>query len=224
MKLRLRRQTELRVIGLDISLRAPGVCVASGDPRKLVGAGLSVETSTIRLGENLIGPRRLMLVTRAVFSWLAARGGVGRGALVVTEGYGFSSQMAHSMGEIGGCIRMQLHAEGANLMVVPPLTLKKFVTGKGAGDKNVVMKHLLKRWNFDVDSDDQSDAFACAVLGLIDQSGDQHWNAVERDVLTNKVERYAGAGQNWGGLTAEELARGGRKRAKRVKKVPRVGR
>jgi crossover junction endodeoxyribonuclease RuvC len=99
------------------------------------------------------------------------------------------------MGEIGGCIRRMVWESGGNLIVVPPSTLKKFLTGKGAGDKSVVMKHVFKRWAFDIDEDNQCDAFGCAVLGLIDLLDESQWTSLEADILKKKVERYAGKGQ-----------------------------
>jgi Holliday junction resolvasome RuvABC endonuclease subunit len=194
------------VIGLDISLKGPGICIASGSPRARVDHGLIVESTLIRAGEDTRGPERLSVVSRAVYAWMVSRGCGLAGDLYVTEGYAFGSQQAHSLGEMGGCIRKAIWESGGNLIVIPPPTLKKFMTGAGSGDKNIVMKHVFKRWSFDVDDDNQCDAFGCAVLGLVDQCGDEIWTAIERDILTKKVQRYAGKGQtNWASTTNKKV-------------------
>jgi Holliday junction resolvasome RuvABC endonuclease subunit len=210
-----------QVVGLDVSLTATGICVAHGDPRCRVDstAGPVVETAVITAGQDYRGPERLSRVAEAVFSWVRARVTIG-GTLFVQEGYAFSAQTAHSLGEIGGCVRRDIWEHGGNLLVVPPQTLKKFITGKGAGDKNVVIKHAFKRWGFDNDDDNQVDAFGCAMVGLVDELDDDAWTTDERDMLTRKVQRHAGKGQTgWPRAGAQgTVARCslGRQRSRRV--------
>jgi crossover junction endodeoxyribonuclease RuvC len=43
--------------------------------------------------------------------------------------------------------------------------LKKFVAGKGNVDKNVVLKEVFKRWQFDTDDDNIADAFVLMQIG-----------------------------------------------------------
>lgn len=201
------------VVGLDVSLTGPGICIAVGDPRTSCdGDKLDCESVLIRAGEDLRGSARLSAVTKAIFGWLQARrGSIQPGDLFVTEGYAFSAQNAHSLGEIGGCIRKVIWEAGANLLIIPPMTLKRFITGKGAGEKSAMIKAVYKRWSFDVDDDNECDAFACAMAGLVDRLGEGEWDSIERDILTNKVERYGGRGQKWG-------AAGPRKKARKLKR------
>lgn len=194
--MRVRRKITRAVFGLDVSLQAPGICVASGSPREVLGYGLSAETATIEAGKELRGPERLSVVSRAVFRWLSARQDPKPGDVFAMEGYAFSRGHAHSMGEMGGSIKKTIWELGCNLIVVPPTTLKKFLTGKGSGDKNIVMKHVFKRWGFDVDDDDQCDAFGCALVGLVSQMSALDMKQPERDVL-EKSTFYVGRGQRW---------------------------
>lgn len=183
------------IVGLDISLRGLGVAVVHGHPRYKIGEGFEAETAVFRVGEDTDGPERLSVLCHALWSWLRSRDACRRGDVYVIEGYGFASQRAHSLGELGGCIRRMIYESGGNMIIVPPSTLKKFLTGSGAADKSVVMKHIYKRWDFDVDDDNQCDAFGCAVLGLIDAGDSVQWDKIETAILTEKVERYAGKGQ-----------------------------
>lgn len=192
-----RRKIARAVVGLDVSLQGPGICVARGSPREALGSGLTVDTAVISAGEKLRGPERLSIVCRSIFRWLQVRQDPRPGDIYVMEGYAFSRGHAHSMGEIGGCVRRTIWELGGNLIVIPPSTLKKYLTGKGAGDKNIVMKHVYKRWGFDVDDDDQCDAFGCALVGLVSNMADENMKQAERDVIA-KCEFYVGRGQRWG--------------------------
>lgn len=207
------------VAGLDLSLRAPGMCVLIGDPRGRIGDGLEAQSALVRYGEDVVGPERLSTICDAIWSWLRSRGLGKPGDLYVLEGYGFASQMAHSLGELGGCMRREIWESGGNILIIPPTTLKKFLTGKGSSEKNVIMKTVYKNWSFDVDDDNQCDAFGCALLGLLSQTSSEGWTAYEHELLTKKVERYAGKDQeSWlGGSAPGKMGRGPRKRgAKRA--------
>lgn len=195
MKVR-QRQSPRAVVGLDVSLQGPGLCVASGSPRSRVDAALKVETTVIRAGETLRGPERLSVVSRGLFRWLSVRQSPRPGDVYAMEGYAYSAGHAHSMGEMGGCIRKTIWELGCNLVVIPPSTLKKFLTGKGIGDKNIVMKHVYKRWGFDIDDDNQCDAFGCALVALVSCIADEDMKQPERDVIA-KCEFYAGRNQVW---------------------------
>lgn len=208
----------MRVVGLDISLKGPGVCVVEGNPRSKCGEQLEAEAAKIRIGEDLRGPQRLAVVTESLVSWLHSRAALCPRQLFVMEGYAFGQAgAAHSLGEIGGCVRRELWAAGANLIVVPPSTLKKYVTGRGVGDKNIVMKVVYKRWGFDSDDDNECDAFGAAMLGLVDAAlHKDEWQNAEREILLNKVERYAGKGQeSWlGGAAPGKVAGSPRRRGR----------
>lgn len=191
------RTAKRRVVGIDLSLTGPGLCVLSGAPKLTMKTGLTAEMTLIRLGEKLRGPERLSLLTRSIFSWLYARQPPKPGDLYVMEGYAYAAQQAHSIGEIGGCVKSVIWKLGGNLLVVAPMSLKKYVMGRGQGDKNVMMKSVYKRWGFDSDDDNECDAFACAHLGLVAQlpAGDRV--ALETETLS-KCDWWPGRDQVWG--------------------------
>lgn len=202
------------VAGLDLSVRGPGMCVLSGDPHARIGAGLVSDSAMVSYGEDVRGPERLSTVSASVWSWLVSRGMGKAGDVYVIEGYAYGAHTAHHAGEIGGCMRRVIWETGGNIVVVPPSTLKKYVTGSGNADKNVVMKTVFKKWSFDRDDDNECDAFACALLGLVSISSAEIWTAAEREILTKKVERYAGKDQeSWlGGDSTRKVAGRARKR------------
>jgi crossover junction endodeoxyribonuclease RuvC len=85
------------------------------------------------------------------------------------EGYAFSRQMAHMLGELGGQLKLELYGLGWVIVVVPPSTLKKFVTGKGTSDKAVMMRDVLKHWKYEAVDDNDSDAFSLRMFGEMHQ-------------------------------------------------------
>jgi len=83
---------------------------------------------------------------------------------IAMEGYGFGARKsrAHALGELGGAIKLALYEMGHTIAIVPPSTLKKFVTGKGNADKSAMMVEILDRWHFKTSNDDIADAYGLA--------------------------------------------------------------
>ena len=52
---------------------------------------------------------------------------------VAMEGYAYGSQMANMLGELGGMVKLTLVQFNIYPLIVPPTSLKKYVTGKGQG-------------------------------------------------------------------------------------------
>ena len=86
--------------------------------------------------------------------------------LVVLEGYAYArpNQQA-AIGELGGVVRLALHKWGGDWVVVPPSSLKKFVTGKGNAPKDRVMMEAYKRFEIDVPTTDETEALCLALMG-----------------------------------------------------------
>lgn len=112
----------LRILGIDPSLTSTGL---SRDG----------EVSTIRT--QLRGAERLSAVSSIIVD-LCKESGVN---FVVIEGYSFGSRnsQAHSIGEMGGCIRMRLWEIGVPFVDVPPTVRAKFATGRGNASKHEVI-------------------------------------------------------------------------------------
>lgn len=63
-------------------------------------------------------------------------------------------------------------------LVVPPLTLKKYATGKGTSKKQEMLLQIYKRWGVEFNDDNAADAYALARL-----SGSHSIDAVEKAVV-----------------------------------------
>ena len=108
----------MNTLGLDLSLTSTGVSM-SGD--------------TWVLSTSTKGAQRLSIITNKVINTVIEN----QIALVVIEGYSFGSRnsQSHSIGELGGCVRMRLWEMEIPFVIVPPTSRAKFATGKGNASK-----------------------------------------------------------------------------------------
>jgi Holliday junction resolvasome RuvABC endonuclease subunit len=63
-------------------------------------------------------------------------------------------------------IRYSLWARNRQFSLVSPATLKKFITGVGAGKKEVIIKELYKRFGYDAHDNNEADAVGLLYLGM----------------------------------------------------------
>jgi crossover junction endodeoxyribonuclease RuvC len=111
----------MNVVGLDLSLTATGICTAD-------------QCATIKVRSN--GMKRLLDIREALVDH-----GLCAADVVVIEGYSFGSMNshAHALGELGGHIRLCLYQAEIRYVDIPPAVLKKFATGKGNANKDVMV-------------------------------------------------------------------------------------
>jgi Holliday junction resolvasome RuvABC endonuclease subunit len=148
------------VAGIDSSTKT-GVAIMGMDPH---GTDIVKIEATYLVKQNeFTGLTRAGMIANEVIKIL-------RGwpvELVVIENYSFGSKFNMAMlVEIGTITRYFVKQEGYTLMTVAPTTLKKFVTGKGAAMKNLVLKEAHKKWGFDFSDDNECDAACLGVMGL----------------------------------------------------------
>ena len=93
---------------------------------------------------------------------------------VVLESYSFGAKgrAVFQIGELGGVIKVLLAENGHTPYLVAPLTLKKFATGHGKGDKQLMLKEVFRKWAFDTSNNNLADAYALARFGLAIQNKD----------------------------------------------------
>jgi crossover junction endodeoxyribonuclease RuvC len=92
--------------------------------------------------------------------------------LVALEGYSFGSKFNHEiMYSIGTVLRYFLWQWEYTYKIIPPTTLKKFVTGKGNSKKDLMMLGVFKNWGFETSDDNVADAYALALCCLFQHLG-----------------------------------------------------
>ena len=89
---------------------------------------------------------------------------------IAMEGTVLASQAALVLGELSATVRMaiyDLYPEGDPRkfpMKVPPMTLKKYATGKGNSKKQEMLLQIYKRWKVEFNDDNAADAYALGRL------------------------------------------------------------
>lgn len=109
----------------------------------------------------------------------------------VLEGYSFASKSRqHAIGEGGGATKLALvmryggDERIAFPTIVTPNAVKKFATGKGAGEKSLIVKRVWQKWGVDIDNEDMADAYVLARIGAAVVSGMTD-HAYEHEVVSS---------------------------------------
>lgn len=143
----------MNFLGLDLSLTSTGYC------NKGVADCISFDVT---------GPERLWRFKRAIedvtikFNKLDG---------VIIEGYSFASRnsQAHSIGELGGVVRLLIWELGIPYAIIPPTSRAKFATGKGNASKNEVISNVSAKtgiiWS-NPGADDKCDAWILEEMAM----------------------------------------------------------
>ena len=100
--------------------------------------------------------------------------------VAVIEGYSFASRtsQAHSIGELGGCVRMRLWENKIPYVEVPPTSRAKFATGRGNASKGEVISAISAKTGkifAGASGNDQCDAWVLEQMALA-HIGESEWN------------------------------------------------
>jgi crossover junction endodeoxyribonuclease RuvC len=143
----------MNLLGLDLSLTS---------------SGYSLNGDTGIIATKAKGPERLSIVNKTVLQ-LCLDESID---CVIVEGYSFASRnsQAHSIGELGGCIRMTLWECNIPYIEVPPTSRAKFATGKGNAGKTEVISAISSKTGkvfSGAGADDECDAWVLEQMGLV---------------------------------------------------------
>lgn len=142
----------MNIIGLDLSLTS---------------TGYSINGKTGVIVSKNRGPARLSEINKIVLQ-LCLDNDI---ELAVIESYSFASRnsQAHSIGELGGCIRMTLWECFIPYIDVPPTCRAKFATGKGNASKGEVISSISAKTGMvfsGAGGNDECDAWVLEQMGL----------------------------------------------------------
>lgn len=141
-----------KTMGLDLSLTSTGVSIG----------GL---TTSIRSKNR--GSHRLVEIRDEIVNQARSH----NVQIVAIEGYSYASRhsQAHSIGELGGVIRVAMRELGIPIVVIPPTCRAKFATGKGNSGKSEVMSAISAKtgiiWSGG-DGNDRCDAWILEQMTL----------------------------------------------------------
>lgn len=140
-----------RVLGLDLSITATGICLPDGT------------THTIKTRDK-DGDRRLQTITDHIGEALDNT----TGALVVMEEAppGLKGTAIKAIHMVHGAVRLQLITAGIDYALINPTTLKGYATGKPGADKIAMAMAAFKRAGIEFADDNQCDAWWLRAAGL----------------------------------------------------------
>jgi len=143
----------MRILGLDPSLRSTGLCLLIDKEVQL--------THTLHT-YDLRGMTRLNYIADFLQDYLICKPD-----FVVMEGYamGIKGGRVFDIGEMGYAYKRVLYKAGLETYIVPPTSMKKFVTGKGTAKKDQIQSSLLTTWDLDIQYEDEADAAGLALFG-----------------------------------------------------------
>jgi Holliday junction resolvasome RuvABC endonuclease subunit len=155
------------VAGIDLSLTSTGW--SCGDAQTCIQSKFK---SMQRLDE----------VSNQIYAFLQ----LAKFPAVVIEGYSFASRnsQAHSIGELGGVVKLMLWKNGIEYVDVPPTVRAKFATGKGNASKGEVMSSVSARTGIVWEgkgADDMCDAWILEEIGRC-VLGDQRFDWPKQNI------------------------------------------
>ena len=88
-----------------------------------------------------------------------------------------------ALAELNGIIKFWLWRRGIPYVLVAPTTLKKFIMGKGKGEKSLIVREVFKAYGVDAATDDEADACVLAHIGQCLIGWEAPRNEAQREVL-----------------------------------------
>lgn len=146
------------VVGVDLSLTGTGVAIIDGGLIQTFTYG----TKGSRGATLPQRAERLLNIVAAVRMYTE------RADFVVIEGpaFGQNNPGTHDRSGLWWLVVDRLCFEGYPIAVVPPTTLKKYVTGKGNAQKDEVMLAVAHRYpDAEVKNNNEADALGLAAMG-----------------------------------------------------------
>jgi len=150
------------IIGIDPSTSATGIVVINKDEPNLTEP---LRAYDIKPDKKLTGIDRSVAIVTEIMRFVTFY----KPAFVVIEGYSLNLRNSSSvipLVELGGLLRFMLRVEKISWLDPRASELKKFVTGKGNAQKDMVILNVYKKWGFDAANNNIADAYVLAMMGL----------------------------------------------------------
>lgn len=148
------------VIGIDPSLTGTGVIVLDTQGTLVHKSVVSSSPSGGMVFDRMQRIEKMVTQIKAIVFEFKPN-------LICIEGYSLGSNMpgVSDRVEYGGLLRYVL-TRNWKVIEVNPLSLKKWATGRGAGDKTALIAAMTARYGVQFGSSDEYDAYALARLAL----------------------------------------------------------
>lgn len=154
------------VAGLDLSLTHTGYAIVHNEGGTVISSGVikSKPSGDLPVHET----RRIVNIAEEVVTKIDEMMAGAIPDLVCIEGLAFMAQ-GTSLVQLAGLnylVRILLDEFNWPFLIVAPTTLKKFITGSGKGDKDMMMMSVYKNYGFEAQDNNECDAYALAACGL----------------------------------------------------------
>lgn len=149
-------------VGLDLSLAKTGYTVMCDGVVKFSGIIKSQPSGDKHIDEL----KRLIKIVDQIEVMTFQ---IGKPDIVAIENLAFMARNTTALTQLAGLsyfVRQMLLDNNIPFLMVAPLTLKKFVTGKGKGDKSLMLMTVYKDYGFESLDDNVCDAFGLAALSM----------------------------------------------------------
>lgn len=160
------------IMGLDLSMTGTGLVIMEDNViihQKLIETSPKMGDDITRIRyilDNIITSMRLVsfpTFTKYTHITTVAMEGPSYGVAGATRSL-------HTLGKMMGIIEYHLKVEKQlQIEIFPPTTLKKIITGKGSGKKEMMLKEVYKNYGIDFDDNNLCDAFClCVAISPLD--------------------------------------------------------
>lgn len=151
----------MRSVGIDLSTKATGLVAleSTGTAKPLLLSEYTIKP------KDLIGIERNMMICKEIVTFINEW----KPDVIVIEGYSLNMRNASSvipLVELGALLRFLLHLDGLEWLDPRATELKKFITGKGNVEKDMIMMTVLQRWGHASANNNTADAYGLACMGL----------------------------------------------------------
>lgn len=144
----------VRIMGLDLSIAATGVCLPDGGTYTIIGKADDKD-------------HRLVIIRDRISQDITDHGV----DVAVIEDLPTHAHGAGITGMVHGAVKTMLMDLGVPYVRVTAATLKKFATGKGNANKTAMILAAFKRGNREFTDDNQCDAWWLWIAGLTQLTG-----------------------------------------------------
>lgn len=140
-------------LGIDQSLQHTGLAIVNSE-------GKIEKTAAVMVAGS--GAERLCRIVQAFRAFIHGT----RLTAGAIEGYSVkSTNRPFDLGEVSGVFRAEYYSLFRHEpMVVPPTSLKKFVTGMSGAEKELMVSTVKSRWGLESDDDNIADAVGLAQM------------------------------------------------------------
>ena len=166
------------VIGLDLSLSSTGCFIINKNGR----SGFEIKTKPDKFSSIF---ERVDYITSKIMKLIEEE----NPDLIIMEDYfvgGRNPQTSLMLSVLGTIMRWKILDSGREFLTAAPNHIKKFETGNGNAQKDVIIKSVFKKHNYDTNSNNVADACSISYLGysyLEYKNGKKDFMKYELEVL-----------------------------------------